>query len=267
MPRAGRRTRISEQIARRIKRQISAGKLPVGARVPAEREMARRFNTSRVSVREAYRSLEELGLLTIRRGADGGAFIAEPGHNAVQRSLSLVLKLGRMTHQELTEARLMIEPPVARLAARRADADDIERLRAILDRQEATLARKGHFGPHSLQFHRMLAECARNLPLATLVNSLADLTLELLSVINTPPAVKAGICQFHRRILEAVERHDEDAAYSLMLQHIGSVQQGIGETLEQTLEHSAAPGNGANPGTQDPSPTFEEGTTGRGCGS
>ena len=78
--------RVSDNLADRIKRQISSGKLTAGEKLPAEREMARRYKTSRVSVREAYRSLEELGLLAIRRGADGGAFINEMGHGAVQRS-------------------------------------------------------------------------------------------------------------------------------------------------------------------------------------
>lgn len=198
--------------------------------------MARRYNTSRVSVREAYRSLEELGLLAIRRGADGGAFIAEMGHDAVQRSLSLVLKLGRTSHQELTEARLLIEPPIARLAARRARPEDIDKLRLVLERQEAALARNGHFRPHSLLFHRAVAECARNLPLMTLMNSLSDLILEIVSVIDTPRPVKEGICRFHRAIFEAIERHDEVAAQQLMLEHIGHVQDGIGETLAQQLQ-------------------------------
>lgn len=265
MARRVRTPRISEQIAKRIKRQISTGKLAVGAKVPSEREMARRYKTSRVSVREAYRSLEELGLLIIRRGADGGAFIAEPGHDAVQRSLSLVLRLGRMSHEELTEARLMIEPPIAGLAARRAHPEDIARLKLVLERQEAVLARKGHFRPHSLRFHRAVAECARNLPLATLMNSLADLTLEIVSVIDTPLPVKEGVCQFHRAIFEAIERHDEEAAYDLMLQHISRVQHGIGETLLQALQHAKS-GNGRDPVSGSaPAKRPRAGTRGSAC--
>lgn len=241
--RPARTTRVSESLAKRIKRQISSGKLNAGEKLPAEREMARLYNTSRVSVREAYRSLEELGLLVIRRGADGGAFIAEMGHDAVQRSLSLVLRLGRTSHEELTEARLLIEPPIARLAARRARAENIAKLKRVLERQEAALARKGHFRPHSLLFHRAVAECAGNLPLTTLMNSLSDLTLEIVSVIDTPRSVKEGICRFHRAIFEAIERGDEEAAHQLMLQHIGHVQDGIGETLAQQI-HSAGSGNG-----------------------
>lgn len=214
---------------------MSSGKLSAGQRLPAERDMAKKYKTSRVSVREAYRSLAEMGLLVIRRGADGGAFIAEPDHNPVQRSLSVMLQLGRTSHQELTEARLMIEPPIARLAARRAGPADIAKLKVVLEQQEAALARKGHFRGHSLQFHRAVAECAGNLPLLTLMNSLADLTLEIVTKIDTPRPIKEGICRFHRAIFEAIEARDEDAAYRLMLEHIGEVQEGIGETIAETL--------------------------------
>ena len=93
---SGRPGRVSEIIARRIKKQISEGRLAEGHKLPAERDMARQFKTSRVSVREAYRSLEEVGLLRIRRGAEGGAFIAQFDHEPVRRSLSLVLGLGKI---------------------------------------------------------------------------------------------------------------------------------------------------------------------------
>jgi DNA-binding FadR family transcriptional regulator len=241
--RRARATRVSESIARRIQRQILAGRLRAGAKLPAEREMARKHSTSRVSVREAYRSLEELGLLTIRRGAEGGAFIAELDRAAVQKSLSLVLRLGRVTHAELTEARLMVEPPVARLAARRATVDDLERLRDVVERQESLLARTGDYRPTNMAFHRTLAECSHNLPLTTLMNALVDLMMELVTKVAVPRHVQEGVCHFHRRILDAVERHDENEAHQLMLHHIGQIQGGIGETLARHLE-AGTNGNG-----------------------
>jgi len=236
MARRGRPPRISDVIARRIQRQISSGRIVTGARLPAEREMARRLKTSRICVREAYRSLQELGVLTIRRGAEGGAFVAEVDHGTVQRSLSMVLRLGRMSHQELTEARIMIEPPVARLAARRATAEDRARLKMVVERQETRLARKGSYRPSNLAFHRAVAECAHNLPLATLMNALADLMLELVSKIDMPRQVQETVCQFHRQIFDAIQRHDEEAAERLMLQHISQIQGGIGESLARHLQ-------------------------------
>jgi GntR family transcriptional repressor for pyruvate dehydrogenase complex len=85
-----------------------------------------------------------------------------------------------------------------------------------------------------------VADCAGNLPLVTLMNSLADLTLEIVTAIDTPRSAKEGICRFHRAIFEAIERHDEDAAHDLMREHIGEVQADIGQTIEQTLQDGSA---------------------------
>src|SRR5262245_64543853 len=96
---SGRNHRVSDAIARRIKKQITEGRLQTGQKLPAERDMARQFKTSRVSVREAYRSLEEVGVLHIRRGAEGGAFVAQLDHQPVYRSLALVLGLNNTSRK------------------------------------------------------------------------------------------------------------------------------------------------------------------------
>lgn len=223
--------RVSEVIARRIKKQISDGALIPGEKLPAERDMAQRFRTSRVSVREAYRSLEELGLLTIRRGAEGGAFITNLDHGPVMRSLSLMLRLGKTTNEEITEARLLVEPPIARLAARRARPEDIERLQYVVRQQELALERRGDYGPFDLQFHRSVAECARNLPLKVLMDALSDLTVEVVAGLNLSSGVQHQVCDSHRLIADAIERRNEQDAYELMLQHVAQIQSRLGRAL------------------------------------
>lgn len=239
--RVARTGRVSEVIVRRIKKQISEGRLAPGEKLPAERDMARQFKTSRVSVREAYRSLEEIGLLLIRRGAEGGAFIGELDHGPVLRSLSLMLGLGKTSHKELTEARMLIEPPIARLAALRASADDIARLEQVLTQEEETLHSSGPFRPTHSQFHRSLADCARNLPLMVLMNALADLTAGAASGLDvtTRARHRRRNCSYHRQLFEAVRRHDGPAAYSLMVEHVGDIQGRVDRTIKQQL--STAP--------------------------
>jgi GntR family transcriptional regulator, transcriptional repressor for pyruvate dehydrogenase complex len=184
-----------------------------------------------VSVREAYRSLEELGLLTIRRGAEGGAFIADIDHRPVMRSLSLMLRLGKTSNDEITEARLLIEPPIARLAARRARPEDVERLQSVVRQQEAALRRHGHYGPFDLQFHRSVAECARNLPLKVLMDALSDLTVEVVAGLDLPSGVQHQVCDSHRLIADAIGQRDEQAAYDLMLHHVAQIQARLGKAL------------------------------------
>ena len=224
--------RISDRIAASIRRQIADGRLTAGTRLPAEREMARRHKVSRVAVREAYRSLEVMGLLTVRRGAAGGAVIAEPVQRGPEVSLSLMLRLGRTSDEELGDA-WTIEPLVARLAARHATSGDITRLRQVIDRQEAAVARLGHARAHRFRFQRALAGCTRNRPLVAMVNALSDLTLELLASSDLGRASEEAVCRLHRSIFEAVERRDEAAAQELMWHPAVSVRARITERLEQ----------------------------------
>jgi DNA-binding FadR family transcriptional regulator len=227
---------VSEAIARRIKEQITEGQLAAGHKLPAEREMARQFKTSRVSVREAYRSLEEVGLLRIRRGAEGGAFIAELDHEPVLRSLSLVLDLGKTSHKQLTEARMLIEPPIAQLAALRARKEDIVRLERVLILEEEEAHKDTEpFRPTHSQFHRSVADCARNLPLIVLMNALADLTVNAASSLDVSTRARNRLanCQFHRRIFDAIRRRDGDEAYRIMAEHVGDIQGRVDRSLKQ----------------------------------
>jgi GntR family transcriptional regulator, transcriptional repressor for pyruvate dehydrogenase complex len=244
--RSGPAGRMSEFIVKRIKKQISDGKLAEGHKLPAEREMARQLKTSRVSVREAYRSLEEQGLVYIRRGAEGGAFILKFNHEPVRRSLSLVLGLGMTSHQELTEARMLIEPTIVRLAALRARPEDIARLEQVLIQEEDEVQHPSvDSGKTAGQFHRAIADCARNLPLVVLMNALADLTAESASVLdaNVRARNRRKNCEYHRMIFDAIRKHDAQAAYNLMVQHVGDIQGRVGRTMrKQARNHPCGPG-------------------------
>lgn len=235
--------RVSETIAEDIRNQIARGDLRPGSRLPAERELAQRLKTSRVSVREAYRSLEETGLITVRRGAEGGAFIADVDHEPVSRSLTLMLHLGRTSHEELTEARLLIEPPVARLAARRASLDDVDALRALVEGQAAQIRGPGRAWNPDLHFHRLIARCSKNLPMIMMVNSLADLMVEAIRPLNIQKAQRTKTLDFHYRLLDAIARRDENAAYEIMRDHVLEVQERLGHSLAQHLR-----GDGTRPG-------------------
>ena len=237
---------MSEVIAGRIKKQISDGRLAAGHKLPAERDMARQFKTSRVSVREAYRSLEEVGLLRIRRGAEGGAFIAQFDHEPVRRSLSLVLGLGKTSHEELTEARVLLEPAIARLAALRAQPEHLNKLEEVLLQEEAEVRGRGARARRTSettagQFHRAIAACAQNMPLVVLMNALADLTAESVSALDVRVRSRnrRKNCEFHRQILDAIRAHDGEAAYSVMLQHVGDIQDRVRRTMTQALRDGA----------------------------
>jgi GntR family transcriptional regulator, transcriptional repressor for pyruvate dehydrogenase complex len=235
----GRLQRVSDAIVERIQRDISNGTLASGQRLPPERDMAKLLKTSRIPVREAYRLLEEQGLLRIRRGAEGGTFVRGINDDTVRRSLSLVFDLNRTSHRELTEARLLIEPLIARLAAQRADPDDIARLeRELLEEERGAFGRDQEFRPTHSRFHRLVADCARNFPLRVMMDTIADLTAGAASAIDREARRRnrRRNCHYHRLLLEAIERHDGDAASAIMTEHVRDVQRRVQRTIAESPE-------------------------------
>src|SRR5207237_2497580 len=115
--------RLSDEIVRQIKDALFAGKLRAGDRLPTERELAQRFETSRASVREALRALEPEGLIRVKKGVVGGIFIADGDNGPVARSSETLLHLRKVSIQQIAEVRLTLEPHAARLAAQRAAAE------------------------------------------------------------------------------------------------------------------------------------------------
>src|SRR5262249_60595286 len=130
-------------------------------------------------------------------------------------SLALALAIGTPSHTDLTEPRMLTEPPIARLAALRARTEDIVRLERVLRQEELEAARRaGPFRPTASRFHRSVADCTRNLPLIVLMNALADLTADAAAALDVPTRTKHRQMntQFHRQLFEAIRTHDGDAA-------------------------------------------------------
>src|SRR3989441_7289244 len=133
-------TRIYEAIVRQVKAMISEGRLKSGDQLPPERDLAEKFLVSRTSVREALRALESLGLIEIRPGE--GTFVREISIESHIQPLALVMASHREAIGELFEARRLLEPLIAGLAAARATRDDVSEMERILDDQ----AREGAAG-------------------------------------------------------------------------------------------------------------------------
>src|SRR5271167_1790541 len=113
-----RNTRLFEEICEQIRGQLSLGKIGPGDKLPAERMLAGQFGVSRAAVREALRALEVSGLIELRKGSKGGAFLREESAPLTQ-SLEDMIDLGRVSMRDFTEARLLITEVVVRLACQR----------------------------------------------------------------------------------------------------------------------------------------------------
>ena len=228
--------RAFEEIVAQLKDAIYSGRLKPGDKLPSERELSSQFETSRVTVREAIRSLEHSGFVTIKRGYSGGAYILDPDLKPFKDSLSTFLRLRKATIGDLTEARLLLETRVAGLAALRATEEDLQKLEEVIRHHEKTVETGDLPHEYNLEFHRDLAEASRNPVIGLMVNSVADLLIEeVVSKLDMDLATNQSNLEFHRRLYEAIKAHREHKAEEIMREHILEVQRRLQELLTDTV--------------------------------
>ena len=219
--RAVRVSRASQDIVQQIKSNIFAGKLTPGNRLPSEKELAEQFGLSRITVRDALRILESQGLITIKVGAGGGAFVADPNMQSANDLMTDLLRLQRASTRELIEARLVIETSIVTLASERATAADLKMMQQAIDAaRTGRAAGDSHFTPHSVDFHIALASAAKNQVLLFTVNSFRTLFYETLEKLLPDDQMALRAIGDHQKILDAVAAHDAEQAKKLMRGHL-----------------------------------------------
>src|SRR5690606_28810121 len=122
--------KAAELVAQRVRKAIATGEMKDGDSLPSETELMAKFKVSRPTVREGIRILESEGLIRVSRGARGGGRVIGPDHGIVARAAALALQTQGVTIADLYEARTLIEPPAARLAAERRPKEAAAALRA-----------------------------------------------------------------------------------------------------------------------------------------
>lgn len=215
--------RVSDGVREQITNLILAGELKVGDRLPTESELARQLGVSKVPVREAMISLQQMGLLTSRRGAGGGVFVCAPSPEPVGEALTLMLRLGQASIADLTQARLAIEPQVARLAAHLATPQDMARLEEAITRYQAVVEHNQPRSIRDLDFHLVLADACGNSVFNLILRALIPLLYTNVRMRGLPPEHRNMGIESHREIFEAVRRSDPEAAQEAMARHVAQM--------------------------------------------
>jgi DNA-binding FadR family transcriptional regulator len=216
---------VYEQIVGHVERAIYEGRLRQGEKLPPERQLARDLKASRVAVREALRTLELRGLVEVRQGSTGGYFVRDVDDRPLVRDFETLFRLGRVSGPQLIEARRILEPEVAFLAAQRAGEVDVKALGAALDESSEQAAAGRSSRRLDLDFHRILAEATRNPIHAVLTQALIQMATEVL--VPQPvltDADNAEIGTAHRRIFDAVAHGKAAEARIAMAAHIDHIQ-------------------------------------------
>lgn len=226
--------RLYHTVADQIKKLISDGAFPPGSRLPGERELAERFDVSRVTIREAEIALQALGYLNIKTGS--GVYVLDVTE---QQNGGLP----EITAFELTEARSLFESEAAALAARQIDDEALRQLDVMIDRMSsADPADEEDSQQADREFHLMIAVSSGNAAVRYIVETLWRMRTEIPSIRD----VHAAICakedagdrgSEHADIIEALRRRDSEAARLAMRNHFSRLLESmIDITEEQAMQ-------------------------------
>jgi len=204
--------RVFDKIISQVEEWITSGELTPGDRLPSERALAEQFSVNRHTVREALRMLEISGVVTLKRGRQGGAFITPSGPAAIATSISNGLSLTDFSLEDLTDCMRWILELVVRVAGPRMTEEDFRRLEenidaaAALDSPEDRVERAMLL----LKFYNIFAESADNPVLAVLMESLLSILRDVIPRLETLD--HTFVLRARRRIVKLLRKGDVEAA-------------------------------------------------------
>jgi GntR family transcriptional regulator, transcriptional repressor for pyruvate dehydrogenase complex len=214
------RKRVSHVVMDQIKQLLSDSKLNIGDRLPPERQLAKQLGVSRAPVREALFSLANSGFLEIRRGAGGGNFVSEPSVEPYVEFFTLMLQMGKASVRDLTEARLFLEPNVARVAAKRATSEDLKNIERSISEYEKRVDRDAPRNLGDMKFHVHVAEASKNIVMVLTLKGLMGLLYKTVKDFSLSREDKQKSTHTHRKIFEAIRTSDSESASKLMAEHV-----------------------------------------------
>jgi GntR family transcriptional repressor for pyruvate dehydrogenase complex len=212
--------RVFEEICEQVRREMAAGSLRPGDKLPPERELALKLGVSRAAVREALRSLEIAGVVGLHKGARGGAFILKGDPDLVTRSIRDMFHLGRISLDNLTEARTLVMQVAMQLACERIRPTTVAALEKNVDRL-TTLPASGKASERvavSAEFYRLISQATDNTVLQVIIEALTDIVLQQVEQSNIE--FFPNLIAHRRRLVEYVATGQVDEAKREMTEHL-----------------------------------------------
>lgn len=212
--------KAADLIAEQIRNSIATGELKAGELLPPEAQLIKMFNVSRPSIREAVRILESENVVSVNRGAKGGAVVKESTPEQVARTIQFELQRLGSTFGDVYEVRSTLEPVAARMAAERNAAAAAVALSGIVDAEMEGLQEQERRVRAAAQFHRTLLEQTGNVTMTLIASALSQVFEQHLSLVyeDAPAAVPdvqeralIGI-KSHRRLIDHIRNGDGAAA-------------------------------------------------------
>lgn len=226
--------KASDVLADDLRERILRSEFPEGTALPPERELVAQTRMSRTTVREALRILEVQGLVQIRTGRAGGAFVQTPGEESIASSVNLMIRGRQIRMDSLLETREAIEPACAQLAARYRTTADVENL----ERANDAIAEAGplsEFLTANVDWHVAVAVASHNELLNGFMLALSRAIYE--STDNKgfiDEGVRKTTVKAHKNITDAIRDQDPEAAVRRMKRHVHAYAEAVLEVEDRT---------------------------------
>ena len=214
---------VANQIVTQIREALFAGKFRPGDPIGSEKDLAKQFVVSRITVRDALRTLETMGIVEIRVGASGGARIASGNLDHFADALAIQFKLAGVTEYEILDMQVAIESTATELAALNRTQKDLEYLSELLDESGLVLNDPEEFTKSGQKFHLAIVEASKNRALVAQFKSLRHVIWpQGAKRANTEIAKHAH--DIHQELFSLIKKAEPDLARKLMVTHLSSIR-------------------------------------------
>lgn len=208
---------LFETVMDRMEDLFRTRQLVPGSKLPPETQLAATLGVSRHTLREVLKALNLFGIIRSRAG--DGTYVQRSVSSVFAKAIRLALLLEEAHSLDLLEARLAIEPMLARLAAGKASRPNLVEMRTAIEGMESALGDLDRYLKHEIAFHNAIIKAADNPILRAVMDALSDEMLEARRTITRTETNRQNF-RLHLRIYEAIAAGDADAAYAAMSDHL-----------------------------------------------
>lgn len=212
--------RAFEEICAQIRNEIQSGALSAGDKLPSERELAEQFEVSRSTVREAFRTLEMSGVLSLQKGMYGGAIVMQGDPQPINQTMQDLLSLGGLSLEDYTEARVCLQREIIRLACERGTDEDFDAIGDNIARMRAAGPRVSGDERTRLtqEFYDLLAKATKNGAMSVIMSAFTVPLGFYLKQVG--PDRSWDVAASREKFLAHLRRRDAAAAIAEMTDHM-----------------------------------------------
>ena len=230
------RGNLVELVFNALKDEILSGKFKQGEKLASQESFCKEMGVSRTVVREAWNKLSSIGLIKTVHGH--GSFVNQPDASNILDPICDAIQLDKKSTQELFESRFYLEAIIVRLAAKRNNQKDIDKLSKIVELMELNANKNNSKQTirYDIEFHQTLADISQNTVLKRFLSTISKMIQRFLEDYTKIAGTSQRAISYHKRIIKAVAKRDPDLAEAEMKEHLLDVIDTLRKTLNLALD-------------------------------